>query len=60
MSPLARRMLEQQYYRRPMYEFMAATQGSHTDGIELDATPGRTGSYGWTEREQMMRPGKPQ
>jgi FkbM family methyltransferase len=25
MSPLGRRMLEQQYYRRPMYEFMAAT-----------------------------------
>lgn len=36
-------------------EFMVATQGPHTDGIEVDATPGRTGTYGWTEREGMMR-----
>jgi vancomycin resistance protein YoaR len=37
-------------------EFMSATQGPHTDGIQVDATPGRTGSYGWTERERMLRP----
>jgi vancomycin resistance protein YoaR len=46
---------------RPEYvadEFMSATQGPHTDGIEVDATPGRTGAYGWTERERMMRPAR--
>ncbi len=37
-------------------EFMSATQGPNTDGIEVDATPGRTGSYGWTVRENMLRP----
>jgi hypothetical protein len=42
-------------------EFMRATQGPHTDGIELESTPGRSGSYGWTEREGMLRksPGSP-
>jgi vancomycin resistance protein YoaR len=34
-------------------EFMSATQGPHTDGTESVTTPGRTGSYGWTEREGM-------
>src|SRR5206468_3605877 len=37
-------------------EFMIATQGPHTDGVEVSATPGRTGNYGWTEREKMLRP----
>jgi vancomycin resistance protein YoaR len=36
-------------------EFMAATQGPNTDGIEVTATPGRTGNYGWTEREKMLK-----
>jgi vancomycin resistance protein YoaR len=37
-------------------EFMIATQGPATDGVEVSATPGRTGTFGWTEREKMMRP----
>jgi vancomycin resistance protein YoaR len=37
-------------------EFMSAAQGPRTDGIEVEVTAGRTGSYGWTEREQMLRP----
>jgi vancomycin resistance protein YoaR len=37
-------------------EFMIATQGPHTDGIEVTSTPGRTGSYGWTTRENMLHP----
>ena len=37
-------------------EFMRAIQGPHTDGIELESEPGRSGSYGWTEREHMLRP----
>ncbi len=45
-------------------EFMTATQGPNTDGIETTSTPGRTGTFGWTEREGMIRgkrvaPGKP-
>lgn len=36
-------------------EFMSAIQGAHTDGIEAESTPGRTGSYGWTEREGMLK-----
>jgi vancomycin resistance protein YoaR len=39
-------------------EFMTATQGSGTDGIEVSAVPGRSGTFGWTEREKMMRPSK--
>jgi FkbM family methyltransferase len=35
-SPLGRRMLEQQYYRRPMYEFMAATVAYPDILIEAD------------------------
>jgi FkbM family methyltransferase len=36
MSPLGRRMLEQQYYRRPMYEFMAATGAEPDILVEAD------------------------
>jgi FkbM family methyltransferase len=36
MSPLGRRMLEQQYYRRPMYEFMAATAANPDILVEAD------------------------
>jgi vancomycin resistance protein YoaR len=36
-------------------EFMIATQGPRTDGVEMTSTPGRTGTFGWTEREKMMR-----
>lgn len=39
-------------------EFMSATQGPSTDGIEVVATPGRSGTFGWTEREKMMRPAR--
>lgn len=39
-------------------EFMSAIQGPRTDGIEVSATPGRSGTFGWTEREKMMRPAK--
>ena len=35
---------------------MIATQGPQTDGIEVTSTPGRTGNYGWTDREKMLRP----
>ena len=34
---------------------MSATQGPHIDGIEAEADPGRTGNYGWTEREGMRK-----
>jgi vancomycin resistance protein YoaR len=40
-------------------EVLSATQGPHTDGIELNATPGRTGTPGWIEREAMMKPANP-
>ncbi|HMI92787.1 MAG TPA: VanW family protein [Polyangiales bacterium] len=40
-------------------EVMSATQGPNIDGIELSATPGRTGTAGWIEREAMMKPAHP-
>jgi FkbM family methyltransferase len=36
MSPFGRRMLEQQYYRRPMYQFMAATVANPDILVEAD------------------------
>lgn len=36
-------------------EFLRATQGPHTDGIEVEREAGRTGTYGWTEREGMLQ-----
>jgi vancomycin resistance protein YoaR len=40
-------------------EVMSATQGPGIDGIENNATPGRTGTPGWIEREAMMKPANP-
>jgi vancomycin resistance protein YoaR len=37
-------------------EIMSATQGPGIDGIRVSATPGRTGSFGWTERESLRKP----
>ncbi|MDH5675107.1 MAG: VanW family protein [Myxococcales bacterium] len=34
-------------------EYMMATQGPGIDGIEVSAKAGRTGTYGWTEREGL-------
>jgi FkbM family methyltransferase len=39
-SPLGRRMLEQQYYRRSMYEFMAATVANPDILVEADIDRG--------------------
>jgi FkbM family methyltransferase len=36
MSPLGRKMLETQYYRRPMYEFMSATAGNPDILVDAD------------------------
>jgi hypothetical protein len=36
-------------------EFMSAAQGPHIDGIAAESDPGRTGNYGWTEREGMRK-----
>ncbi len=36
-------------------EFMSATQGPHIEGIVAESEPGRTGNYGWTEREGMRK-----
>jgi hypothetical protein len=36
-------------------EMLIATQGPSTDGTEMQSTPGRSGTFGWTEREHMMR-----
>jgi vancomycin resistance protein YoaR len=34
-------------------EFLIASQGPDTDGVEVTRTAGRTGTYGWIEREGM-------
>jgi vancomycin resistance protein YoaR len=38
-------------------EVMSATQGPDTKGIEVTATPGKTGTPGWIAREGLMKPG---
>jgi vancomycin resistance protein YoaR len=37
-------------------EFMTATEGPGIDGIQVTATAGRTGAFGWTEREGLRKP----
>ncbi|MDD9937156.1 MAG: hypothetical protein OXT09_26330, partial [Myxococcales bacterium] len=36
-------------------EFMKATAGPGINGIEVTRKAGRTGEYGWTERENMRK-----